>query len=178
MRGDCILIKKYTNNRGNSLIELIMFMMLFILFCLTTYTIIYSGSEAQQKISDNKDAQIDARIALSYISVKLRQNDEAGKISIEKNPINGENAIVIRNRADEEYFDTWIFCSDNTIYEFIGLPDETPDIDLSIAIIQSEALDYSINYDQQSNSINSKITYQYGKTKKEISSSMHLRAEL
>jgi hypothetical protein len=176
-QGEDQLTEKYTNNKGNSLVELIMVMMLLILFCMTMYTIIYAGSTAQTKITDRKDIQIDARVALAYVNTKLRQNDETGKISVEKNPLNGENAIVFRHRAGEESFDTWIYYAYNAIYEFIGLVDEPPDIDLSIAIIEFDQLVYKIDYDENTNTIHNRIIYQYGETKKELSSLVHLRAE-
>ena len=169
---------KFTNEKGSSLIELTMFMLLFIVFCFTTYTIICAGSMAQQKITDDRDVQIDVRIALSYLDTKLRQNDEAGKISIEKNPIDGRNAVLIKNREEGSEHDTWIYSLNDTIYEFLGLPDESPDENLSIPIMQSEGLLYEIGYNADTNSIDNTIKYDYSGEKKELSSIVHLRSDV
>jgi competence protein ComGC len=167
---------KFKNQNGNTLVELVMVMMLLILFCVTMYSIIYAGSEAQTKITAQKDRQTDARVALAYIGNKLRQNDQTGKISIEKNPVNGENAIVLRYRTEEEYYDMWIYQDGDTLYEFIGLADEPPDVTLSIAIVTIEGMNIEIAYDQAANSVKSTLTYPYGKTEKTLSSLTHLRA--
>ena len=166
-----------TNNRGNSLIELIMVMVLLVLFGVTIYTIIYAGSEAQRHIISDKDAEINARIALSYVNVKLRQNDMAGKISVQENPLTGQNAIVIRDYDEQGApFDTWFFHADDGIYEFIGLEGELPDIDLSLPIIEMEGLGYAIAYDEGRRSITCTISYPYRDQMEALSTAIHLRS--
>lgn len=170
------MTEHYTNSRGNTLVELMMVMTLLILLCVTMATVICAGSEAQNKITDQKDRQIDARTALNYVTAKLRQNDQSETISIEKNPITGENAIVLRDRAAEAYYDTWIYYANNTIYEFIGLAGEPPVIDLSIAILASDGLAYTVDYDEAARLVTHRITYPYGETQEELSMPVHLRA--
>lgn len=166
------------NEKGNSLVELIMVMALLILFGVTIYTIIYSGAEAQNKIIENKDAQTDARIALSYVNVKLRQNDSSGRVSIETFPETGENAIVLKgvDYSGDVPLDTWIFYDDNALYEYNGLSGEEPEKSLSLPVIESDGLVYSVEYDEESNSIKNTITYEYGGESKTISSLIHLRS--
>ena len=62
------------DDKGSTLVELVMVMMLLILFGFTTYTLIYAGSETQRKIIEDKDAQVDARIAISYLNVRLKSS--------------------------------------------------------------------------------------------------------
>ena len=106
------------NTAGSSLVEMVMVMALFILFGLTIYTLIHAGSNTKAKILAEKEAQIEARIAMSYINVRLKQNDVSGKISIEPTggPA-GQMAIRIAEHGDFFDFETWIFHSDNMLKE-------------------------------------------------------------
>lgn len=162
--------------KGTSLIELTMVMTLMILFGLSIFTIISSGAAAQKKINADKETEINARIAMSYVTVKIRQNDEAGKIIVEKNPVTGLNSLVIRERTGMDEYDKWIFYYNNGIYEFWGLPDQPPSLDLSFTILENDGLNYSVDYDRESNSIINKVEYDYGGKKKELSTISCLRS--
>ena len=167
--------KLFANNKGNSLIELIMVMMLLALFGVTIYTLIFSGSQTQSKIHADKNAQVDARIALNYVNVKLRQNDASGKIEIVANPLTGEEAILIKERsvAGEEY-DTWIYFFNGELLEFLGFPDEEPIYDFSWVIVESD--DFVVHYSQEDGTITNTILYTYDGKPKEMSSTIYLKS--
>ncbi len=167
---------KFNNTQGNSLIELTMVMMLLILFGFTIFTIIYSSSNAQQKLLANKDTQIDARIALSYVDVKIRQNDAVGAVNVVENPETGQDSILIRNETAENPYDIWIFYHDNGIYEFLGLPGELPSVDYSILILGNEDLSYTVDFDEEKKCITNTISYKYGNDIKDLSAISYLRS--
>lgn len=73
---------KYGKKHGNSLIELIIVMAMLGLLGGVLVSLIATGGSIFRKVSDNSDAQIEARMALSYVTVKLRQNDVEGGISL------------------------------------------------------------------------------------------------
>ena len=166
-------LKKPLNNRkGSSLVELVMVMMLLMVFGFTIYSLIYAGSETQAAILENKDAQVDARIALSYVNVRLRQNDAAGKISIIPNPNTGQNAIVIKER-DEWYFDTWIYWSNGRLIECITDPGEIPIDEWGFTIVEIEGFYTSLNPD---GTITNTVRYLYQGRIAELSSLVSLRS--
>ena len=119
-------MKKQKHTAGSSLIEIIMVMMLFILFGLTTYTLIHAGGEAQAKIIAERDAQLEARVAINYINVRLKQNDVRGMIAVypDGGPT-GQNAILIKERGAYD-FDTWIFHSNGVLKEALVFPGDPP----------------------------------------------------
>jgi hypothetical protein len=67
---------------GFSVVELLIALTLMAFLTASLLTVITTGSGAFQKVLDYKTAQSDARIAVSYISVKLRQHSSRGRVSI------------------------------------------------------------------------------------------------
>jgi len=165
------LKERLANNKGNTLIELIMVMMLLALFGVTMFTLIYAGSRAQETLGENKRAQIDARIGLNYVNVKLRQNDVADRVIVAPHPETSENAIVIR----EPEYDTWIYFHDGALYEFWGIRDDLPDLDRSNLIVR--AADFRVTYDKTTGTLTNTIVYTYnGQSEREMTSTIHLQA--
>lgn len=167
-------MKATGSNRGSALVELVMVMTLLILFSLSIYTLISSGVTTQERIMKHKDAQTDARVALSYINVKLRQNDTSGKIAVEKLESTGSNAIVIRERTFDSEYDTWIFCLNGKLYECLTDPDVEPDVIDSFHIVDIDRLETEYNSDD--GSVTSTVYYNYGDSIENISSTVYMRS--
>ena len=160
-------------NRGNTLIELIMVMLLLILFGVVISTLIYSGGETQKKIISEKNSQIDARVAVSYLNMRIRQSDAADRVFIEKNETTGENSIVIKERFDWGGYDTWIFWADGTIYECLVNPGNQPSVGLSERVAKVDKFETGYN---DSGAIVSVINYTVNGVEKELRSSVYLRS--
>ncbi len=163
------------NEKGSSLVELVMVMMLLILFGATIYTIIFMGSSTQDRIIKEKDAQIEARIAISYINVRLRQNDAQGKISIMQNPVNNQNSIVIHDNYEGTLFDTWIYWSDGVLKECLVYPGEevTDEPGMYTPIANISGFDIQIKDD---GSLYNKVTYEFNGKTKTLENAAFLRA--
>jgi len=162
------------NIRGASLIELVMVMLVLALFGVTIYTLIATGADTQKRIMNEKNAQSDARVALSYINVRLRQNDESGKIEIKKVDITGENAILIQNRSSGYEYDTWIYNYEGGLYECLVDPGEQPNELFSFYVIDAELFETSI--DGESGRITNTVYYSFDGEWKHLSSSIYLRS--
>lgn len=167
------MYKNINNNKGSSLIELIMVMMLMIVFGLTMFTLIGAGSNTQEKIIDNKNAQSDARIAMSYINVTLRKHDTEKGIFIEKIKKSGKNAILLREYSTDGTYDTWIYFSDGKILECTVLSGEQPDDSYAFEIVEIE--DFTVSYDEESSIVTSIFNYTYDGKPEEIVSNYKMR---
>lgn len=127
------------HRRGYTLTELMLVMLLLALFGITVMALIQSGSSAYKKIADNRTAETNARVALAYLEVRLRQNDAQGSIAIKENPFAPGNALVLHEQFEGEVYDTWVYFLDGTLYECNLLPaGEPPSVELSSAIAQME----------------------------------------
>jgi len=158
---------------GNTLIELIMVMLLLILFGTAVTTLIYSGGEAQSRIIAEKNAQMDARVALSYLNMYIRQNDEADKVTVMPNDYTGENSILIRTRADWGGYDTWIFWADGHLYECLVDEGGQPAVGLSFVVAAVDSYSVTQNDD---GAIRNTIGYTTGGRAEEMSSVIYLRS--
>ena len=72
------------DERGFSVIELLVALAIISLLGSSLIAIVGAGSDAFRHVLSDRDAQAEARIAVSYVTVKLRQNDARGRVSIEK----------------------------------------------------------------------------------------------
>ena len=90
----------FAQNGGFSVIELLVALALLALLGGSIMTVIGAGSSAYDRMLSDRGALSEARIAMSYITVRLRQNDLAGAISI----VESDSQTNTRNvlRVDKE----------------------------------------------------------------------------
>ena len=174
--------KGFSNDRGDALVELVMVMMIMVLFGASVYAMIAAGSNAQEKIMRQKEQQVEARIALSYMNVRIRQNDARGKITIQPNGVNGQNAVLIRERDDEVFFspfDRWIYWSDGVLKECMVDPGEPVNDFPGMYTPIAEVEGFAAEVDADGN-ISVTIQYLYGEAgnaePRELSSVIHMRS--
>jgi len=96
-------------------VELVMVMLVLIVFALVVFSLIGAGSNAYSRILGDKENTQSARVAYSYINMKLKQNDTVGCVSVEETEFG--NTLIIRS-ADGEYV-TYLFCSEGVLYECV-----------------------------------------------------------
>jgi len=100
---------------GFSIIELLVALTLMALLGGSLLTVISGGSSAYNRMLSDKDYLSEARIAMSYITVKLRQNDASGAISVisSDSQYNTRNVLRIdRTPGDDSDNSTFIYFED------------------------------------------------------------------
>lgn len=103
--------------KGSGMIELILAMILLILFGLSTFMLVAGGSRIYEATLSERDNLADRRVVMSYIDNKIRQNDEKGGFSLQKNPFAEGRAIVLEEKNGEDLFQTWIYAKDGRLKE-------------------------------------------------------------
>jgi hypothetical protein len=146
-------------NRGSTSIESIAVLVLLILAGICLFTLSISSTSAYSRLYDGKEASVQARVALSFVSMKIRQNDVSGGVEIKPNPVNGGNALVIHEAYNGQNYDTWIFWDEGRLYEALVLGGEAPSREVSLEIIAVEG--FEIGYQDQ-NVIHTRITSRKG----------------
>ena len=153
--------KALGSRRGYSLVELTLVMLILAIFALTIVTLLQSGASAYENIISNRNDMVDARIAMSYINVRLQQNDGINAVFVRTNPINGAESIVIRENYNDRYYDSWIFFFDGELRECNLLDaDAHPRLELSQLITRLE--DFTVSYDDDARTITKTASYMSG----------------
>lgn len=158
-----------THRRGYTMVELTLVMLLLALFGITIMTLIQSGSTAYDKIAKNRTAESNARVAIGYIDVRMRQNDQRGSITLKPNPLGDGSALVIREMLDGSDYYTWIYFAydaDPLTGEQVGalyecnllLKDELPSLELSQRISSLDSFTFEL---LENGAIRQTATYTY-----------------
>jgi hypothetical protein len=106
-------------------VESISVMLVLILFAFVVVTLISSGSHAYEHILDSKKATESARVAFSFVNMKVKQNDIAGRIDI----VNTAFGDALKIESDDGIYSTYIFFSEGALYECLTIKGVEPSAD-------------------------------------------------
>lgn len=138
----------------NTSIESFLVMILMVVFTISISIIIMQGKLTFERMTDNKLQDENARIALSYINKRIKQNDEIGSIEVIEDAVEGITALRISHNYEDELY-TYIFFNEGILYE--SYTDLEPTIHLSTEIVPVDNLSFEVVKGQ----IITKIEYEY-----------------
>lgn len=98
-----------------NLLQLLLITALLVLFGATGYVLVQVGGDTYQRILTRRDENADARIVTSYITMRARQYDTDGGISIEN--MEGTKVLVFAEGIGEESYQTRVYHHEGTLYE-------------------------------------------------------------
>lgn len=112
MKSRRVNIRKYCNDsKGFTMIELIVAMAVMSLLVTACFSLFYSGQSTYGGIFGNYRNQSEARIAMSYLNVKIRQNDfvlSSGEYAVQvmTSPVSpGKKYLRVYTGPDADDFD-------------------------------------------------------------------------
>ncbi|MDR1159518.1 MAG: DUF4860 domain-containing protein [Syntrophomonadaceae bacterium] len=136
------------NEKGYSLIEITFVMILIALFGITTYTLVAVGAQSYEKMLYEREDHSNLRIALSYISTRVRQADAENDIHLEKiDEVN--DALVISSAIDGDIYETWIYQYEDHLYELFKPQEIAFDPEYGTSLVVIGGMDLSLSQDQQ-----------------------------
>lgn len=109
---------------GRTQTEVLAVFTLLILLGLSIFSLAAAGSTAYRKTNEARTAQIEVRVAMSFVQMKIRQTDAVDSIRIEPNPVNGSNSLVLSETFSARRYDTWIYYDDGSLREALVLSGE------------------------------------------------------
>lgn len=137
--------KKFINNKGYSLLELVVVLFLLAIFGAVSFMLVGAASNSYSSLISKNRNNSELRIASSYINTKLVQNNSLDAINVIKNPFGADKAIVIKeNISGNEYY-LWICTSKGFLKEFMFKKNEKPDSSLGLDIAKINTLDASLD---------------------------------
>lgn len=139
------MIKKIGNEEGYSLIEMSVTMLLLVLFGLGIFMLAASSSGAYEMLTSDKSNNENIRIASSYITTKLRQNDRVNSVEVVQSYSDQSDALVISEVISGETYLTWIYMSEGKLRE-VTIPESlSPNDDLSFIISDIDSFELSVD---------------------------------
>ena len=105
------------NRRINVSIESIMVTVLLIIFAIAISILIFEGTRTYGRIIESRSTEENTRIALSYVNMKVKQNDIEGNITIEEGHLADASALVIRHAGEEAGLISYVYFKDDHLYE-------------------------------------------------------------
>ncbi len=122
-------------------IESVIVMVVLIMLAFVVFLVIRSGTGAYEEILDQKQNTESARVAYSYINMKIKQNDSDSLISVTQTKYG--NTLKI-DTGDGE-FTTYIFFSDGALYECLTKSDMQPETDAANRITSLSGFSISMD---------------------------------
>jgi hypothetical protein len=138
-------------------------------FTISIAFIIIQGKLAFERVIENKAEDEEARIALSYVNKRIRQNDVQGQIELLEKSVEGQEALRIA--YDEEGLYTYIYFYDGVLYECYT--DQIPTVALSTKIATLANFDF----DQDNQRITMTLDYEYHGEVMRLEQTMALRSK-
>lgn len=130
------------NNRSHS-IDSLFVVILFAVFIFMALLIIGSGASAYKNTAAQMDDRFDRQTCISYITAKIRSNNDADKISIVD--FKGTNALCISEVFNEGVYNTYIYLYDGMVRELFTNSETNLGLDAGSALTRASGLSFSYN---------------------------------
>ena len=122
-------------------VELVMVMLVLVIFALVVFALIGAGTSAYNGILGDKENMQSARVAYSYVNMKLKQNDVQGLVSVEQTEF-GDTLVI--SSADGDY-ETYLFFSEGVLYECITAQGKQPAVPASNRVTTLKGFEVELN---------------------------------
>jgi hypothetical protein len=120
-------------------VESISVMLVLVLFAFVTVTLISSGSSAYSHILGSKKAVESARVAYSFINMKVKQNDAEGRIDV----VDTAFGSALKIDVEDGLYSTYIFYSEGALYECLTITGGEPSVEAGNLITKLSSFEVS-----------------------------------
>ncbi len=117
--------------------------LLLFLFGVSSLTLALFASNAFHNIDSDMNNICETMIALSYLNMKIRQNDCQNAIHIKTSPAGEGQAIVISEVLNSTVYETWVFAKNNELRESFVPKGSKAIEEMSFPIAKIEGFDVS-----------------------------------
>jgi hypothetical protein len=122
-------------------VETVMVMLVLVVFALVVFTLIGAGTNAYSGILGEKENMQSARVAYSYVNMKLKQNDAQGLVEVGQTEF-GDTLII---RSEDGNYATYLFFSEGALYECVTPQDREPAVAAANRITALEGFEVAQN---------------------------------
>lgn len=165
--------KTHIRYRGSVSAETISVLFLLLILGIGIFALAVSSTSAYSGIYNMKNTDSQLRLALSFINMKIRQNDRKGAVRVGKNPVNGGSAVIIREEYDNGFYETWIYQNDGKLREALMPEGMEPSDEYSFEIADADG--FAAELDR--NLLNISVWIDNDEGTKRLDGSIKLRAD-
>ena len=119
------------------MMDVIFPMALLLVFLLSAMLVLLLASDLYGRITMQSAKTNDARIAMSYLTEKIHQNDASGAVKIDS--LSGTEALVLEHPEGGTDYCTYIYYYDHALRELLVKKDFEPDLDRGRKILTLES---------------------------------------
>ena len=128
-------------NKSLHSMDTVFVLILFAVFVITALFISSSGALAYKNAVDQMETRFNRQTCISYITAKLRANNESGKISIGE--LDGIEALCITDTFGDEEYVTYIYQYEGMVREMFCNAEISLDPITGSALTEAKALEFS-----------------------------------
>lgn len=140
------MIKRFQNENGYSLIEMTVVMLLLVVFGLGIFMLAATTTTTYSTLVDDKSTVEQLRVASSFITTKIRQNDRLDGLFVLTDSETYGDVLLIEETFGDEIYTTWIYVSDGVLRESTIPLGTMPTDDLSFEIAEID--DFKLMYEE------------------------------
>ena len=100
-----------------NMFQIIFITALLLLFGVTTYTLVTVGGSSYRRVMEARDENAASRTALSYIGMRVRQNDVQDALAIDA----ANNALLLRSGDAVDAYEYRIYYYEGGLYECLAM---------------------------------------------------------
>jgi hypothetical protein len=154
-------------------------MLLLLVFSITSLTLALAAARSFQEVEADKRSISHLMVAMSYLNMKIRQNDGAGSVHVRPNPSGAGQALVIREALDSGAYETWIYHQGGGLWEALVPEGDPVTQDMCFLIAEIDGFDVSAEQpDGLSPMVRIDLRCDKGTTQRELSLALALRSWL
>ena len=109
-------MRRKTHARS-TLMDFLFTLSLFCVFTATAFLVVMIGANAYRSTVQHMDDTYSTRTSLAYVTEKIRQHDEAGRISLTE--VNGSTALLLHDQTGDAAYETYIYPDGEYICELV-----------------------------------------------------------
>ena len=103
-------------NKGK--IDALIVLLLFGVFAVCILSVLLTGADAYQRLSQRDQTSYDSRTAAQYLTTRVRQADRLGDVTVED--FGGADALVFTEEIDGAVYRTTVYCYDGYLRELFA----------------------------------------------------------
>ena len=122
-------------------VEMVMVMLVLVIFALVVFALIGAGTNAYSGILGDKENMQSARVAYSYVNMKLKQNDAQGCVEVAQTEFG--DTLIIRSKGGD--YVTYLFFNEGALWECVTAKGMQPAVEAANRITVLEGFEVTQN---------------------------------